>query len=144
MLTATYVGVIQPSWDIEGKVIDEASELEWGPAGASPASDHMQEADFFHPEYGVFNCFYNLGSGQCFTESKREESWTGQEDSKLGDRIGLLLEINSIGFGSLTAFKNGVRLGVLRDNLFGPFSWAVSLSESSDTKVSIRQAAVPT
>ena len=84
-------------------------------------------------------------------------SWEGMEPAKPGDTIGLLLELETLaehgrgscGFAattisvgsviietaaaSVTAYKNGVRLGVLwSDNVCQGFSWAVSLGFHDD------------
>ena len=94
-------------------------------------------------------------------------SWEGMEPAKPGDTIGLLLELETLaehergsGFAattisvgsvmietaaaSVTAYKNGVRLGVLwSDNVCQGFSWAVSLGFHDDCVVAESMPAPP-
>ena len=100
------------------------------------------------------NCFYSSGGGR---RLPGRTDWEGMEPAKPGDTIGLLLELETLahhvrgscGFAattisvgsvmietaaaSVTAYKNGVRLGVLwSDNVCQGFSWAVSLGFHDD------------
>ena len=62
--------------------------------------------------------------------------WPGSAGYGRGDTVGLLLDVEG---GSLTAFKNGARLGVVVPNWGvpslgpGPFHWAVDLVSKGDS-----------
>ena len=62
--------------------------------------------------------------------------WPGKAWYGPGDTVGLLLDVEG---GSLTAFKNGARLGVVVPNERvpslgpGPFQWAVDLLDKGDS-----------
>ena len=62
--------------------------------------------------------------------------WPGMAGYGRGDTVGLLLDVEG---GSLTAFKNGARLGVMVPNESvpslgpGPFHWAVDLYLKGDS-----------
>ena len=51
--------------------------------------------------------------------------WEGQRSATLGDRIGLLLDLDA---GSLAIYKNGERMGLMvPDGIVPPVRWAVIL-----------------
>ena len=65
-----------------------------------------------------------------------DSDWPGMARYGRGDTVGLLLDVEG---GSLTAFKNGARLGVVVPNERvpslgpGPFHWAVDLNCGGDS-----------
>ena len=62
------------------------------------------------------------------------------ESARPGDCIGLLLDLDE---GSMTAFKNGKRLGIMQTSgLSGEYCWAVTLFLQGDS-VRIEPAAAP-
>ena len=57
--------------------------------------------------------------------------WPGRETAEAGDVIGLLLDL---GQGSLTAYKNGSRLGCMKESgLTGPLCWFVQVENTGDS-----------
>ena len=57
--------------------------------------------------------------------------WPGRETAGAGDVIGLLLDL---GQGSLTAYKNGSRLGCMKESgLTGPLCWFVQVENTGDS-----------
>ena len=96
------------------------------PAGAAGrAPQEMDRPWRFHPAahmwYSDSGSHWQGGSGS---------AWPGRAGYGRGDTVGLLLDVEG---GSLTAFKNGARLGVVVPNKRvpslgpGPFHWAVDL-----------------
>ncbi len=66
--------------------------------------------------------------------------WEGMERASSGDCIGLLLDLDE---GSMTAFKNGKRLGMMQTSgLSGDYCWAVTLFLQGDS-VRIEPAVTP-
>ena len=67
--------------------------------------------------------------------------WDGIQNAReQGDRIGMLLDLDQ---GSLTVWKNGVKLGVMiTEGLSGPYCWAVEMLEQGQS-VRIESAALP-
>ena len=55
-----------------------------------------------------------------------------------GDEIGKLLDLDE---GMLTVYRNGRRLGVMKNGLAGPYCWVISLL--SGTSVTIKRGTVP-
>ena len=98
-----FFGVIRASWDVEEGV------------NAYSAGGH---------------CFYYTANGEwCpgpfFRGSYYEGDWEGMQTAGLGDRIGVLLDLDQ---GSMVVFKNDERLGVMvASGLSGEFCWAAAL-----------------
>lgn len=103
-----FVGVVRPGWDVE--LCDVA-----GVHNAATAS-----------LYG--HCLYYSLTGKSWPDNT---AWDGMQASREGDRIGLLLDLDQ---GSLTVYKNGAWLGVLRAvGLSGEYCWAASLGAGQDS-----------
>ena len=106
MFGAIAVGVVPA--DAAGRAPQEMDE----PWLSHPAAHMWDSSDGAHGQGGS-------GSG-----------WPGMAGYGRGDTVGLLLDVEG---GSLTAFKNGARLGVVVPNERvpslgpGPFHWAVDL-----------------
>ena len=68
-------------------------------------------------------CFYSAYSGQCYPAP---HDWEGRQSTReQGDCIGMLLDIDQ---GSMTVWKNDVRLGVMvAAGLSAPLCWAAQL-----------------
>jgi hypothetical protein len=92
-----FFGVIRPGWDVEGGEETDAVDG---------------------------HCFYDTFSGHS-PPLPGYRDWEGKQSAqKEGDRIGMLLDLDQ---GSVTVYKNDVRLGVMATGLSGEYSWAVSL-----------------
>ena len=87
--------------------------------------------------YGEHNnnvncCFYDSYEGVCFSSDwsgsngdiEIDSGWSGMQQMSSGDEIGLLLDLDE---GTLTVYKNGRKLGVMKSGLAGPYCWVVSL-----------------
>ena len=91
----------------------------------------------------VYICVLELVSGECAYGGRRTfgaEIWNGQESFTVGDNIGMLLDLDA---GTLAVYKNGRRLGVMRDKLSGDFSWVTSM-RIPGTTVRIEKGDIPT
>ncbi|EJK51110.1 hypothetical protein THAOC_29753 [Thalassiosira oceanica] len=53
------------------------------------------------------------------------EEWEGMEGYRLGDTIGMLLNLDE---GTLAVYKNNRRLGVMKDGLSGSYCWCVTVT----------------
>jgi hypothetical protein len=83
------------------------------------------------------HCFYDTSNGFFFPAP---HDWEGRQPAReQGDRIGMLLDLDQ---GSMTVYKNDVRLGVMATGLSGEYSWAVGLCEDGDS-ARIEAAAAP-
>ena len=100
-------------------------------AGRAPQEMKDNKRWCNHPAAHMWN-----SSGYHWQGNSRSGEWPGQEGYRRGDTVGLLLDVEG---GSLTAFKNGARLGVVVPNESvpslgpGPFHWAVDLSFKGDS-----------
>ena len=95
-------------------------------------------------------CMYNACSGCCFSHDWGEgasvrEAWDGMEGSPPtvempfpSYTIGMLLDLDE---GTLSVYKNGRKLGVMKRGLAGHYCWVVSLL--SGTRVTIKRGRVP-
>jgi hypothetical protein len=99
---AIYLGLIRPSWALEG--------------------DGFHSYPFTVHEH----CFFDTTDGRAYPY---DISWEGMQEAGPGDRVGLLLDLDR---GSLAVYKNGRRLGVMVPcGLKGEYSWAVALWRGS-------------
>ena len=75
----------------------------------------------------VHCCTYFCGLGHCYwsdwSNLWKDSSWQGSESLQGSGTIGLLLDLDE---GSLSVFKNGRRLGVMKDGLDGEYRWFVA------------------
>ena len=62
--------------------------------------------------------------------------WQGSEELTESGTIGLLLDLNE---GTLSVFKNGRRLGVMKDGLGGEYVWFVSVYSGCTISMSKRR-----
>ena len=75
-------------------------------------------------------CFYGTNSGTCYSSSWNQvnhtwNEWEGMENlSSDNELIGMLLDLDE---GSLSMYKNGRKLGVMKRGLAGPYCWVVSI-----------------
>ena len=108
-----YFGVIRPDWDVERG--DGAEE----------------EADAFDEDG---HCFYSTGDGFRHPAEGDADEWEGRQLAQdQGDRIGMLLDLDQ---GSMTVWKNGVKLGVMvAKGLNGPLCWAVVLDNGESARI---------
>ena len=87
-------------------------------------------------------CTYYSGDGLCrWTDWGNEGNsleWQGREVlGGSGTVVGLLLDLNK---GTLSVFKNGRRLGVMKEGLGGEYCWLVSVFSSCTVSVSKGEA----
>ena len=75
----------------------------------------------------VHCCTYYCYNGRCswtdWDNYKGYSRWQGHEGLEESGTIGLLLDLNE---GNLSVFKNGRRLGVMKDGLNGEYCWFVT------------------
>ena len=112
----------------EFAVVEKKGSIAVGVVPADAAGRAPQEMDrpwSEHPAAHMWNSRY----GEHFQGGSNSD-WPGMAGYGRGDTVGLLLDVEG---GSLTAFKNGARLGVVVPNESvpslgpGPFHWAVDL-----------------
>ena len=89
-------------------------------------------------------CFYYSSSGICWSSdwgegATVEEKWDGMEGVSNGSyKVGMLLDLDE---GTLSVYKNGRKLGVMKRGLAGQYCWVVSLAVG--TQVTIKRGTVP-
>jgi hypothetical protein len=102
-------GVIRPEWDVENEGRDRPG------VKAGKEAHEVDGHCFFHTDGTLW-------------PGARE--WEGMQRCQRGDRIALLLDFDA---GTMTAYKNQERLGVMAAGLSGEYSWAVSLHNAGDS-----------
>jgi len=65
-------------------------------------------------------------------------TWDGMESFTYGDEIGMLLDLDD---GTLSVYKNGRKLGVMKSGLAGQYCWVAALFRGVD--VTIKRGTVP-
>ena len=73
-------------------------------------------------------CSYYCADGRCCWSSwsdRGDEEWEGMERFDEDGTIGLLLDLDE---GTLTVYKNGIRLGVMKGGLTGEYCWYTTMS----------------
>ena len=91
----------------------------------------------------VHCCDYLCYDGRCYwtdwdNENDSTLEWQGREGLRGSGTIGLLLDLDE---GTLSVFKNGRRLGVMKDGLGGEYVWFVSVGTSC--KISMSKGIAP-
>ena len=90
----------------------------------------------------VHCCSYNCYSGRrLWTDWDNEDGhsdWQGQEGFLGSGTIGLLLDLDE---GTLSVFKNGRRLGAMKEGLGGEYCWFVAIGTSC--RISISRGRAP-
>ena len=66
------------------------------------------------------------------------ETWDGLESVSSRDELGLLLDLDE---GTLSVYKNGRNLGVMKRGLAGPYCWVVSMFGGA--QVAIKRGTIP-
>ena len=95
-------------------------------------------------ENSIQCCMYNNMNGYCYLSdwvdsfNNEIESWEGSEGMSLGDDVGMLLDLDE---GTLSVYKNGRKLGVMKRGLAGPYCWVVSLYLGN--QVTIKRGTIP-
>lgn len=96
----------------------------------NPMASQYYYADYLYEEHGDDELF------EMFTN----EDWEGRESMSSEDEIGLLLDLD---MGTLSVYKNGRNLGVMKRGLIGPYCWVVSIltrgDQNSETQVTIKR-----
>ena len=78
----------------------------------------------------VHCCLLVLASQKCLSSgwddeiNNKNEFWEGMENMSLGDEIGMLLDLDE---GTLSVYKNGQKLGVMKKGLAGPYCWVTTM-----------------
>ena len=92
-------------------------------------------------------CYYSdWGGGNCYTsvldgsnELEADPHWgEGLKSMSSDDVMGMLLDLDE---GTLSVYKNGRKLGVMKRGLAGQYCWAVSILRG--TGVSIKRGTIP-
>ena len=82
-------------------------------------------------------CTYYCFNGECYwTDWDNEEGlfeWQGREGLGESGTVGLLLDLNE---GTLSVFKHGRRLGVIKDGLGGEYVWFVATGSPCTIRMS--------
>ena len=90
-------------------------------------------------------CMYRASDGHCWSSDWRDhgpvfiggEAWDGMERTSFPCKIGVLLDLDE---GTLSVYKNGRKLGVMKRGLAGHYCWVVSTIHG--TKVTIKRGTV--
>ena len=83
-------------------------------------------------------CAMDFTEGYGFPNAGND--WPGQEDFQLSDVVGMLLDLEE---GTLTVYKNGRRLGMLRSGFTGEYCWGVRIAEPTEESVKITRGFAP-
>jgi len=97
-------------------------------------------------ENSVKCCVFSSHTGNCISStwpanglrSQIVDEWEGMEAASLGDEIGMLLDLDD---NTLTAYKNGRKLGEMKRGVSGPYCWMASLYRGN--RVSIQRGTIP-
>jgi len=100
--------------------------------------------NMFHDEHTSNDhcCMYSAANSDCWTSGWDDSrvsgsAWDGMERMSSGDILGLLLDLDE---GTLSVYKNGKKLGVMKRGLAGPYCWVASMN---DTGVTIKRGTIP-
>jgi len=96
-----------------------------------------------HTNNNIHCCLYNSYDAHCILSewadrSNKVERWDGMEGMSSDGKIGMLLDLEE---GTLSVYKNGQKLGVMKRGLTGPYCWVASLYQGA--QVTIEQGTMP-
>ncbi len=81
-------------------------------------------------------CAYDSDDGDCYWSNWKGNrrtpwvsDWEGMENAQESSTIGLLLDFDN---GTLSVYKNGRRLGMMKDGLSGEYCWMAILQPLDD------------
>ena len=89
-------------------------------------------------------CMYYSNSGKCCISNWRDPGdfygdWEGMErSSPEKESIGMLFDLDK---GTLSVYRNGRKLGVMKRGLIGPYCWVASMSRGA--QVTIKRGTIP-
>ena len=88
-------------------------------------------------------CMYYAANGASYFSdwagsNENEISWEGMETMSFDDELGMLLDLDE---GTLSVYKNGRKLGVIKSGLAGPYCWVVSMQVGAH--VGIKRGTIP-
>jgi len=88
----------------------------------------------------IFCCLYNTNNGYCHTRQvgSSNTNTEGMESLSSDGEIGMLLDLDE---GTLSVYKNGQNLGVMKSGLAGPYCWLASMYRGS--RVTIERGTIP-
>ena len=136
-LPFVYIGVMRPG------------EANQGASGAPICAEffHNFTRRMGHGDHisNVHCCMYFSFNGECYSSNwggSREsiitdKTWDGMESMFEGE-LGMLLDLDE---GTLTVFKNGRKLGIMKRGLRGSYCWAVSMYKG--VNVTIKRGTIP-
>ena len=132
-----WLGVIRP-----GKATSNASGLPIDKNFYQNFSQRLGNGE--HHDDSVHCCMYATHNGVCHssiwtTNDRRYDKWEGSECiMSSGDILELLLDLDE---GTLSVYKNGRKLGVMKRGLAGEYCWIASMWNG--TSVSIKRGTIP-
>ena len=129
-----YAGVMRP-----GEAMQSAS---YNPLLPSFYEHFIQREGSLQYNNRVDCCVYDSSNGYCISRDWGEdnpviEAWDGMEDFSGSCKIGMLLDLDE---GTLSVYKNGRKLGVMKGGLAGHYCWVVSMLGA---QVTIKRGTVP-
>lgn len=99
-------------------------------------------------ENSIQCCLYYAPLGDCYSSDWGDSTedyptgstWEGSESisADSGGSIGMLLDLDE---GTLSVYKNGRKLGVMKRGLAGPYCWVVSLGRHS--QITMKRGTIP-
>ena len=89
-------------------------------------------------------CMYDAYTGLCYSHDwggglPDSQQWDGMERVSGSFEIGMLLDLDE---GTLSVYKNGRKLGVMKRGLAGHYCWFVGMAKGN--KVTIKRETLPT
>ena len=131
-----FVGVMRP-----GEAMQSAQGCPMSPLFYQHFTQHKGSLPYNN---SVNCCMYSsYTGGHCYSHDWGEgasvrEAWDGMERLSGSYTIGMLLDLDE---GTLSVYKNGRKLGVMKRGLAGQYCWVASLAVG--TQVTIKRGTVP-
>jgi len=109
-------------------------------------TQNMGHGEHDNTNNSVQCCMYCVNNGFCHSSDWggsnesiiTDSTWEGMQPTTSGDELGLLLNLEE---GTLSVYKNGRKLGVMKRGLAGPYCWVVSLYRG--VQVTIKRGTAP-
>ena len=137
-----FVGIVRPLPGLDGRELESFDPVIVNSSDDVSRDLLSERTDRWTSD--VHCCCYYCGTGSCWWSDwsdrrGRVEDWEGEEGlPQEGGTVGLLLDLDD---GTLTAYMNGRRLGVMKDGLSGEYCWYTSVCNR--ITVSIERGVLP-
>ena len=128
-----WIGIVRPMPNLDASAYARSyccfvGEPDLYPVFLAQRSDRWGDSNVCACQYQCENGYLSWTDWDEANGDDNEYYWEGMEGCRTGDTVGMLLNLDE---GTLTVYKNNLRLGVMKDGLSGSYCWYVTVADGS-------------